>query len=227
MADDDDETPRDGTRREGEERLPRAHRRSARWPGWVWAIPLAALVLAGWLVAEEWGLGSEDVTRFARAEGVSAGAAVRYRGTKVGRVEQVRLDDDLEQVRMVLSTEEPVSGRLGEGSRFWIERPELAQGDVMGLLSGAHVEVEPVEGRPARVFEGLAAPPALAADRPGRTFVLRAEEAGGVSRDAPVLFRGVEVGRVLGVRLDPGTRRVEVPVAVAEPYAGLVRQDSE
>ena len=52
------------------EQLPEAQRRKARWPGWVWIIPLAALAFGVWLGVKYWIGGSGDVTvRFAGAEG--------------------------------------------------------------------------------------------------------------------------------------------------------------
>ena len=78
------------------EQFPEAHRRKRRWPGWVWVIPLAALAFGIWLGVKYWVGGSGDVTvRFARTEGLSMGAPVRYRGVQVGRVKGVNLGEDL------------------------------------------------------------------------------------------------------------------------------------
>src|SRR3954447_24006796 len=184
-----------GDRQTGPESLPQARRRRSRLAGWFWAIPLAALALVGWLATKEWLIGSGDVTVvFARAEGLSPGAEVRYRGASVGRVRDIRLADDLAHVNVVLRVEGPISDHIGAGTLFWIERPGLVSGEVKNLISGASVGVQPADGQKRQLFNGLEEPPVLPAWQPGKSFVLRTDDAGGISPGAPVLFRGVEVG---------------------------------
>ncbi len=139
---------------------------------------------------------------FASAEGLSAGAPVRYRGVEVGSVRQISLGNDLHHVSVVLRIDQPASKHIGAGTQFWIEQPELAKGQIRSLMAGSYVDVEPVDGAHKTVFDGLETPPVLPADQPGRRFVLTADDATGLSPGAPVLYRGVEVGRVLGLRLD-------------------------
>jgi paraquat-inducible protein B len=239
---DADSADRPGDQQAGPEQLPKARRRRSRWAAWFWAIPLAALALVGWLATKEWLIGSGDVTViFAHAEGLSTGAAVRYRGTSVGHVRDIRLADDLAHVKVVLRIEGPISDHIGAGTLFWIERPGLASGEIKNLIAGATVGVQPNDGKPQQSFNGLAEPPVLPAYQPGRSFVLKTDDAGGLSPGAPVLFRGVEVGQVLGTRLavaKEGTAagdatkqgaangQVEIQVLVDAKNADLIRQGS-
>ncbi|MGE0258750.1 MAG: intermembrane transport protein PqiB [Alphaproteobacteria bacterium] len=216
----------------GPGRLPEARRSRSSWAAWFWAIPLAALALVGWLALKEWVIDTGDVTvLFARAEGLSPGAAVRYRGASVGRVKDIKLAHDLQHVKVVLRIDGPIGDHIGAGTLFWIERPGLASGEIKNLISGAYVGVQPADGERQESFNGLEEPPVLPANEPGRSFVLLADDAAGLSPGAPVLFRGVEVGRVLGSRLaaassDTAKRQVEIPVLIEAKYAGLVRQGS-
>ncbi len=190
------------------EQLPEAHSRKTRWPGWVWIIPLAALVFGIWLGVKYWAGGSGDVTvRFARAEGLNVGAPVRYRGVQVGSVKEISLGNDLHHVSVVLGIDGPVSEHIGAGTQFWIEQPELAKGQIRSLMAGSSVDVEPVDGAHKTVFDGLEAPPVLPAEEPGRRFILTADDATGLAPGAPVLYRGVEVGRVLGLGLNRSKSR--------------------
>jgi paraquat-inducible protein B len=243
---DADSADRSGDRQTGPDQLPKARRRRSRWAAWFWAIPLAALVLVGWLAAKEWLIGSGDVTViFAHAEGLSTGAAVHYRGTSVGHVRDIRLTDDLTHVKVVLRIDGPITNHIGAGTLFWIERPDLASGQIKNLIAGASVGVQPADGKPQQSFNGLEEPPVSPAEQPGRNLVLTTDDAGGLSPGAPVLFRGVEVGRVLGARLaaKEGTAagnvakqgaakqgaangQVEIPVLIDAKYADLVRQGS-
>src|ERR1041385_2647516 len=100
----------------------------------------------------------------------SNSAAVRYRGANVGRVRDIRLSDDLAHVNVVLRIEGPISDHIGAGTLFWIERPGLASGQIKNLIAGASVGVQPVDGKPQQVFNGLEEPPVLPAAQPGRSF---------------------------------------------------------
>jgi paraquat-inducible protein B len=207
------------------EQLPEAYRRKTRWPGWVWVIPLAALAFGVWLGVRYWAGGSGEVTvRFARAQGLTVGAPVRYRGVQVGHVKAIDLGNDLHHVSVVLAIGEPVSEHVGAGTEFWIAQPELVKGRIRSLMAGSYVDVEPVDGPHKTVFDGLETAPVLPADQPGRRFILTADDAGGLSRGAPVLYRGVDVGRVLGLRLDKARKQVDIYVFVKAADAELVRQ---
>ncbi|HJS84974.1 MAG TPA: MlaD family protein [Acetobacteraceae bacterium] len=227
MPDDDIvDRPKAG-RPPGPEPLPQAHRRKTRWPGWVWVIPLAALAFGIWLGVQYLAGGSGDVTvRFAGAEGLTAGAPVRYRGVTVGHVKAIDLGEDLHHVRVALGIDGPVSEHIGAGTEFWIEQPKLVNGQIRSLMAGSYVDVEPVDGAHKTVFDGLEAPPVLPADQPGRRFILTAGDASGLSQGAPVLYKGVAVGRVLGLRLDKSKKQVEIYVFVKAKDTDLVRQDT-
>ena len=215
----------DGMRTEAN--VPEARRRRVRGPGWVWIIPVAALIFAGWLGVKEWVIGGNEISvRFPQAEGVSSGAAVRYKGMKVGSVDAVKLSDDLGHVELELSLDGRVRQHLGANSMFWIEKPQITQGDITGIVSGPHVDVRPVDGKPAQRFTGHEEPPVRTPAAPGRSFVLTANSASGLSSGGPVLFHGIEVGHILGTRLDETRHQVNVRVFVEKKYANLVTGSS-
>jgi paraquat-inducible protein B len=208
-------------------RITEARRRRVRGPGWVWVIPVAALIFAGWLGVKEWVIGGNEISvRFAQAEGVNSGAAVRYKGMKVGSVEAVSLSDDLGHVVLKLSIDGSVRQHLGADSMFWIEKPQIAQGDIMGVVSGPHVEVRPVDGELARSFAGREQPPVQTPATAGRSFALTADAARGLSSGGPVLFHGIKVGHILGTGLDKTKQRAAVRVFVEEQYADVVTDSS-
>jgi paraquat-inducible protein B len=219
--------PTDG-RPASPEQLPEACWRNTRWPGWVWIIPLAALAFGIWLGVKYLAGGSGEVTvHFARAESLTVGAPVRYRGVTVGHVKAINLGDDLHHVSVMLGIDEPVREHIGAGTEFWIVQPELVKGHIKSLMAGSYIEVEPVAGAHKTVFEGLEAPPVRPADQPGRHFILTAGDASGLARGAPILYRGVAVGRVLGLRLDESRKQAEIYIFVKAADADLVRRDTE
>jgi paraquat-inducible protein B len=61
----------------------RADVRRTWFPGWIWAVPLAAVAVVGWLLVHAFTRGGTDITiAFADVHGLTAeDAAVVYRGT--------------------------------------------------------------------------------------------------------------------------------------------------
>ena len=212
----------DPATREPHAAAPQAHQRRTRWPGWVWLIPLVAAIFAGWLAVEEWVVGPRSLSvRFATVEGIKPGAPVRYKGVQVGSVDTIRLDNDLGGATLVLDMT-ALKGRLGAGTRIWIERPSLAPGAIGSLISGPYLAIAPAEGEDVDELEALEEPPILMPDERGQVFVLTDENGEGLEAGAPVRFRGITVGRVLGKRFgDDGA--VEIPVFIEGEFAATVR----
>lgn len=53
---------------------PSAIASSSRWPGWIWAVPVAAVLIVGWLALKEMVFSGPEVTvEFANAAGVQPG----------------------------------------------------------------------------------------------------------------------------------------------------------
>ncbi|MEK0083530.1 intermembrane transport protein PqiB [Benzoatithermus flavus] len=209
---------------------PEARVRRRRGISLVWIIPLVAALVAGFLAWQSWMSQGPTVTiTFETAEGLEAGKTkVKYRDVDVGTVETVSIGPDLQHITVTASMVPGAAPYLRTGTRFWIVRPRIGVGGVSGLgtlLSGAYIEVEPGDGDPARQFTGLEEPPPIRSSVPGRRFVLTADTLGSVSRGAPVTYRGVEVGQVLGYELAQ-EHGIDVTVFIRAPYDDLVRTNT-
>jgi paraquat-inducible protein B len=209
---------------------PEAQVRRRRGISLVWVIPLVAAIVAGFLAYRSWISQGPTITiTFDTAEGLEAGKTrVRYRDVEVGTVESVRIAPDLQHIEVTAAMVPDAAAFLREGTRFWIVRPRVGVGGVSGLgtlLSGAYVEVEPGPGEAARTFTGLEEPPPISSSVPGRRFTLTADTLGTVSRGAPIHYRGIEVGQVLGYELAK-ERGIEVAVFIKAPYDDLVRTNT-
>ena len=167
---------------------------------------------------------------FDNAEGLEAGKTqVKYRNVEVGLVDQVRLSDDLSHIVVTADLDKSMAAHMKEGTQFWIVRPRVGFGGVSGLgtlLSGAYVEFDPGEGQPAHDFVGLAEPPPITSQVPGTQFVLRTDRLGSIGRGAPVYYRSIPVGQVLGYELAEDKKGLIVKVFVDAPNDQLVRPSS-
>lgn len=205
--------------------------RKSRGFSLVWLVPLVAAGIGIWLaVTTIAGKGPTVEVTFVTAGGLEAGKTqVKFRDVTVGLVEDVRVAPDLSGVIVRASMSNSFEPHLNEETRFWVVRPRVGAGGVSGLdtlLSGAYVEVDPGGGDEQRRFVGLEEAPLIRSDADGTEYVLIAETLGSAARGAPVFFRGLEVGQVLGYNLTDDGQRFEMPIFVNAPHDRLVHEAS-
>lgn len=216
-------------------KLRRTHaevRRSA-WPGWIWAVPIAALGVCIWLGIRALVQEGETVTvTFANAYGMKADDTnVTLRGVKVGNVSDVTLAADGRHVEATLKIDRAEKRYLLSGTRFFLRgaKPEFDDlASIKALLAGPEIIMEPGPGKPTTHFIGDDSKPALAPRHgPIVTYAVRFSGAAGALKDgAAVELRGFPVGTVVSVHLryNAATGALDTPVQIAlDPSAlGIV-----
>lgn len=210
-----------------DEESPEASVHTAQWSPWIWVVPVLAIFFVGWLVVRYGFFGGGDITvRFAEARGLERYSPVRYKGAKVGTVQKISIDQELDEVVVRISMDATMGHALNTGTKFWIVEPGLEGGGLGGLLSGTYVGISPGEGEKTREFRGQEYPPVLAPPEAGRTFILETNRAGSLTAGSPVLFEGMRVGRVLGAEYEDGRDVMGVHVFVVQRFADRVRQST-
>ncbi len=210
--------------------------RRSRWPGWIWAVPLAAAAIVGWLAFRHFAQEGPSITlSFPEAGGIESGSTeVRYRGVTVGTVESLALGEDREQVEATVQMQSSVAELLREETRFWLVGGDVGLDNLSGLrtlVSGPYIAMSPGPGEPMRTFEGEASAPPVPPGAEGRRFVLTGDRVDGLAAGTPLTYHGLEVGSVVETRLagadapDAGDR-FEIEVFVRAPHDRLVRDDS-
>ncbi len=199
----------------------------------VWLIPLVAAVIAAWLgyrtVSQQ---GTVVTLSFRSADGLVAGQTrVRHKAVELGQVETIRLSDDMSHVIVTVRMRREADPYLTDKARFWVVRPRLSSGSLAGietLVSGSYIEMDPGGRDGARRvdFTGLEQPPGVRSGEPGETFAVKAQRIGSLGPGAPVFYRDITVGEVLGYDIGDGTGPVTVQIFVRAPYDGFVRQGS-
>lgn len=211
--------------------LPEVEVKKRRGISLVWLIPLVAGAIALWLgyttLQEK---GPTITVTFDNAEGLEAGKTrVKYRNVEVGLVDQVTLSEDLSHIVVTASLDKSMAPHVREGTQFWIVRPRVGLGGISGLgtlLSGAYVELDPGDGPPALDFTGLPEPPPITSRVPGTEFLLRTDQLGSIGRGAPVYYRSIPVGQVLGYELADDKQGLTIKIFVNAPNDQLVRPSS-
>jgi paraquat-inducible protein B len=189
----------------------------------VWFVPLVALLIGGWLVYKTLSEKGPTITvSFKSAEGLEAGKTkIKYKNVELGQVTQIHLTPDLSQVLVTAELDKATENFLSANTRFWIVRARVAAGQVSGLgtlFSGAYIGLDPGKpGLPGTQFVGLETPPVVTTDLPGRHFRLNASRLGSLDIGAPVYFRQIKVGQVIGFNLEEDGQAVTVKIFINDP----------
>lgn len=207
-------------------------RAAQRW-NVVWVVPILALLIGGWMLYRNVSSkGPEVRIRFQTADGIVAGKTeLRCRSVSVGKVTRVELAEDLQSVFVHCTLDSTYGDLLRKGSRFWVVRPRVSAADISGLgtlLTGVYIEMEPGTGpKGPTKWKGRETPPATSRSVPGLRLTLVSEEAGSLSVGSPVYYRGYEVGRIEGRKLDTDGRRITYEAFIRDDYRMLVRGNTK
>lgn len=211
--------------------LPLAKTRPASNWSAIWVLPLIALLIGGWLAwraYSEAGIQIEVV--FETGEGIQAGKTeVIYKGMSVGKVVALALDrgDDSRGVIATVEMNQDMEKSLGSETRFWLVKPSVSLAGITGLetlVSGNYIAISPGQGEATRSFNALADAPPMSDNEPGLHLTLKAERLGSLSKDSPVFYKQIQVGRVKSYKLGDDQSTVEVKLFIQPQYASLVRK---
>ncbi len=199
----------------------------------VWNVTaLCFLVAVGLVWAAIDTSGTRIQIAFSDGNGLVPGDKVRYRGINVGEVKSVVLDYDLKHVTVTADLTAESAPLAREGTRFWIEKPDIRLGQIRGLdtlLSGRYVGVLPGSANSphATIFEGLSDPPASVEDlSDGLEIVLESIQRFGLQRGSPVSYRGVDIGHVISVGLTNDSSNVVARTYIRPEYRSLIRANT-
>jgi paraquat-inducible protein B len=196
----------------------------------VWIIPvLAAVVALGIFVQRILSEGPTITIVFKAAEGLEAGkTAVRYKEVNIGQVTAVSLSPDFAKVEVTAKIVKSAASLMVEDAKFWVVEPRVTLSGVSGLgtlLSGNYIGFEVGKSpKKERRFTGLGTPPPITSGQPGRQFVLRADNLGSLGIGAPVYYRRLQAGQVIGYKLAPDGMAVDIEVFVNAPYDQYVHE---
>lgn len=198
----------------------------------VWVIPLAALLIGGWLAYKAFSEKGPTITiTFENAEGLEAGKTkIKYKDVDIGEVTKIALSKDLSNVELTAEMHKEAETYLTDQTRFWVVRARVAAGEVSGLgtlFSGVYIGIDPrEEGKPQKRFKGLEVPPVLTADLPGRHFTLLAKDLGSLDVGSPVYYRKVKVGKVVSYALDVERDNLKIQVFIQAPFHKIVTRET-
>ena len=204
--------------------------RSRFFPELIWAIPIVAALIGGWLAVRAVRAHGPTITiSFRDAAGLVAGKTkLKYRDVEVGEVRDIGFSPDRATVVITAELIREATPWLVEDTRFWVARARVAVGEVTGLetlLSGAYIGLDVGSSRRERHdFLGLEEVPIVSGGTPGRAFVARGARA--IGAGSPIFFHHLQVGEVTTSDLDADGRQVSIGMFVRAPFDRYVTTSS-
>ncbi len=183
--------------------ISRTRKRGVSGIAFVWIIPLLALVVALGVAWQSYNArGPVIIVTFKDGSGIAAGETkLKYRDIEVGEVEEVGFSEGLGEVEVHIRLSKGISEYVDASSVFWIIEPEVTAQGISGLstvLSGVYIEGSWDEeiGAPGTRFRGSDVAPLIKPGESGLQIAFRTTTNGSLTDNAPILFRGIQVGQV-------------------------------
>jgi paraquat-inducible protein B len=216
-------TPEDQTN------APETGRRRTIWPNLVWGIPLAALVIVGYLGVRALLNRGEVVTvTFTRAAGAKAGVTkVLYQGVEAGQLTKIEPNAAGRRLDFHLRLVPAAKSGLNTNARFWLIGANPNFSDLSSLeavVSGIAIGYAPGEGgEPEDQFEGLDQAPLILPGDKGTRYLLGAHALNSIHEGSILLFHGQAIGKVVAIRFNPD-KGFRLQAFINQPYDSLIRR---
>jgi paraquat-inducible protein B len=199
----------------------------------IWVVPLAALLIAFGVAWQSYSArGPVIIVTFTDGAGIAAGETkLKYRDIEVGTVEEVGFSEGLGQVEAHIRIAKDLAPYVDESSVFWIVQPEVTAQGISGLstvLSGVYIEGswDTEIGPAADTFTGSAVAPLIKPGGDGLQIAFRTTTNGTLTDNAPIQFRGIQVGQVGRAQIARSGAFAIVEALIYEEHRHLVNSST-
>ncbi|WP_439243587.1 MlaD family protein [Lonepinella sp. BR2474] len=170
-------------------------------------------------------LTAEDATN------LSKGMSLRYMGLTVGEIDSIQLDKNNNKIIAKALMNPNYMGIVAKtGSVFKVISPEISASGVENLdsLLQPYIDIEVGSGAVKKQFVLYDKnTPQNNKFLKGVPFILETTDASNVTQGSPVMYRGVDVGKIRHLELNSLGDRVLIHIIIDPKYAHLVRTNSQ
>ncbi|WP_238935726.1 PqiB family protein [Sulfitobacter mediterraneus] len=199
----------------------------------IWIIPILALLVALTVAWQSYNERGPLITvEFENGAGIQAGETeLKFRDVTIGVVEKVGFTASLSKVTAQIRVEKDVAPFIDASAVFWIVQPEVTAQGITGLstvLSGVYIEGswDDKIGAFANLFQGASEAPLIRPGQSGLEIAFRTTANGQLTDNAPILYKGIEVGRVGRAKIDPRNNYAVVEALIFEEHRTLVNNST-
>ncbi|WP_301099599.1 MlaD family protein [Otariodibacter sp.] len=175
--------------------------------------------------------GNTYITIIAKdATNLSEGMPIKYMGLTIGTVEALKLDNTKKQIKLNAFIHSQYYNMVAKsGSKFKAISPEINTTGIKNLnaLLQNYIEVEPGNGKYKAQFSLTGSSATSTTIHNGFPIIVETSDADGITPDAPVLYRGMQVGVVEKLTLSELADRVFIHLQINPSYRHLVRKNSQ
>lgn len=156
---------------------------------------------------------------------VSKGTLIKYRGVAVGEISKISPNFKKNNVNIQARVYPEYIDQIAvSNSHFWIVKPSigLSGAENLDTLLGSYIQVTPGSGNSKTQF-------VLSEQPQGNTLItytLESMTRGSVKVGTPLLFREMEVGEVIDVRLGDLSDRVIFTIGIEPDFSYLIRDNT-
>ena len=164
------------------------------------------------------------------ASKLSEGMDIKYMGLTVGKVEKLELQNARKQIKATAYVEGQYYPLLAKaGSKFNVISPEISTSGVKNIDAALqnYISVEAGSGKTETQFSLEDTDTLKTTYDSGFPVIVETSDAQGIQVEAPVLYRGMQVGIVKKMNLSELGDRVFIHLAIEHKYQHLVRNNTE
>ncbi|OOH89128.1 hypothetical protein BMT54_07280 [Pasteurellaceae bacterium 15-036681] len=164
------------------------------------------------------------------ASKLSKGMPIKYMGLTIGKIENLQLENAKKQVKATAYIEGQYYGIVAKaGSKFNAVSPEIDTTGFKNLdaMIQNYINVEAGSGKPQNQFQLADTATNATEYANGFPIIVETTDADGITPQAPVMFRGMQVGMVQRLSLSELGDRVFIHVRINNQYKHLIRKNTQ
>ncbi|PCI18494.1 MAG: paraquat-inducible protein B [Piscirickettsiaceae bacterium] len=199
----------------------------------IWFIPILAVLIGAWMVYDNISSrGSLIVIAFETGEGIDVGKTkIRSKNVDIGIVKKLELNSPDNNVLVTARISKKNESLLVQDTQFWVVKPRVGKAGISGistLLSGAYIELAPGFSETNQyAFKGLEDKPVTPAGTNGLNITLDSSGNTALHTGDPILYRGIDVGRIEHVHFNSQEKRVYYDAFIESPYDKLITSNTK
>ncbi|AAP95339.1 hypothetical protein A6046_04630 [[Haemophilus] ducreyi] len=158
------------------------------------------------------------------------GMAIKYMGLTIGQIETLALQNAKKQIKLTAYIEAPYYSIIAkEGSCFTAISPEVTPSGVKNIdaVLQNYIDVEAGNGGLATEFNLIDTDTNKTTYANNFPIIVETSDARGIEVNAPVLYRGLQVGIVQRLQLSELADRIQIHLAIEKQYQHLIRNNTQ